>query len=221
MRNGKQSREYYFRNGVLKERAIWYIIFRAAGKNLPGLKPGENKRRGQPFAPSAKKETFIMNMGTNLRIMGAVVSAVFALCFYSLAAAAEKGPTEIKQTDKCHVCGMFVAKYNGWIAQVIFSDGTYAAFDGPKDMFKFYFDPGKYNPSRKKSDITKLYVTEYYSTRLMDAEKLFFVERSDVYGPMGAELIPIKSMEAAREFMGDHKGRKILKFGEIKPGDLK
>lgn len=162
-----------------------------------------------------------MIIETKRRTMGSSLALVLALCFYSLSAAAEKGPADIKQTDKCQICGMFVAKYPGWIAQVIFSDGTYAAFDGPRDMFKFYFDPGKYNPSRKKSDITKLYVTEYYSTRIMDAEKLFFVVGSDVYGPMGAELIPVDSMEAAREFMRDHQGKKIIKFGEIKPGDLK
>lgn len=133
----------------------------------------------------------------------------------SLSFAAERKPVEVKKTDKCQVCGMFVAKYKEWLAQVIFSDGTYAVFDGPKDMLRYYFNPAKYNPSKKQSDIQTLYVTEYYSTKLMDARKLFYVSGSDVTGPMGAELVPLESEQKAKEFMKDHNGRKILKFSEI------
>jgi nitrous oxide reductase accessory protein NosL len=133
----------------------------------------------------------------------------------SLSFAAERKPVEVKKTDKCQVCGMFVAKYKEWIAQVIFTDGTYAVFDGPKDMFRYYVNPSKYNPSKKQSDIQTLYVTEYYSTKLMDAREVFYVSGSDVTGPMGAELVPLGSEQKAKEFMKDHNGKKILKFSDI------
>lgn len=150
----------------------------------------------------------------------------FFICFffYLLSAsspAAEKKPVEVKQRDKCPVCGMFVAKYPEWTAQVIFNDGTYDVFDGPKDMFKYYFDLEKYNASKRQSDISAIYVTEYYSTKLLDARDVPFVLGSDVYGPMGVELIPISTLDKAKEFMRDHKGKRILKFEEVKPGDLR
>ncbi|MBA4372689.1 MAG: nitrous oxide reductase accessory protein NosL [Thermodesulfovibrio sp.] len=133
----------------------------------------------------------------------------------SLSFGADKKPVEVKKTDKCQVCGMFVAKYKEWVAQIIFADGTYAVFDGPKDMLRFYFNPQKYNPAKKQSDIQMLYVTEYYSTKLMDARKLFYVSGSNVTGPMGAELVPLESEQKAKEFLKDHNGKKVLKFSEI------
>lgn len=137
------------------------------------------------------------------------------LLIASLTFAAERRPVEVKKTDKCQVCGMFVAKYKEWIAQAVFPDGTYAVFDGPKDMFRYYFNTAKYNPAKKQSDIQALYVTEYYSTKLMDARKLLYVTGSDVTGPMGAEFVPFETEQKAREFMKDHHGRKVLKFSEI------
>jgi len=110
---------------------------------------------------------------------------------------------------------MFVTKYKTWIAQIVFSDNTYAAFDGPKDMFKYYLQLSKYASSRKPSDITAVYVTEYYSAKLMDAKKMFYVAGSNVLGPMGNELIPVASEEKAREFMRDYKGKERLKFHEV------
>jgi nitrous oxide reductase accessory protein NosL len=111
---------------------------------------------------------------------------------------------------------MLVAGYPNWVSQIIFSDGTYALFDGPKDMFRYYFSIAKYNPAKKQVDIDAIYVTEYYSTKFMDARKLFFIKGSDVDGPMGVELVPIDSAEKAREFMKDHHGKKVLKFDEVK-----
>jgi len=128
---------------------------------------------------------------------------------------AERKPIEIKKDDKCRVCGMFVAHYKEWIAQIIFSDGTYAVFDGPKDMTRYYNGLAKYNPSKKQSDIAAVYVTEYYSARLMDARKMFYVSGSDVSGPMGQEFIPVDTEKKAREFMQDHGGKKILRFPEL------
>lgn len=150
-----------------------------------------------------------------------IASALCIFFFLNPSFAIEKRPVEVKSRDKCPVCGMFVAKYPKWIAQVIFKDGTYAVFDGAKDMFKYYFNMSKYNPSKGVSDISAIYVTEYYSTNMMEAEKLFFVQGSDVHGPMGRELIPIATEKMAEEFLKDHHGKKILRFNEVTMEDLK
>ncbi len=151
---------------------------------------------------------------------GAVVAVMIA-ALSPLSLAAEKKPVEVRKNDKCQVCGMLVAGFPTWISQVVFNDGTYALFDGPKDMFRYYFNIGKYNPAKKIADIGAIYVTEYYSTKYMDARKAFFVQGSNVDGPMGVELVPIESLGKAKEFMKDHKGKKILRFDEVKREDLK
>ncbi len=162
-----------------------------------------------------------MNKIIRLTPLFALSVALFLL-FSSALQAQEKGPIAVKKGDKCQVCGMFVSGFPTWVAEIIFNDGTYSVFDGPKDMFRYYFNIAKYNPSKKQSDINAIYVTEYYSTKFMDARKgIFFVQGSDVNGPMGSELVPVDSLGRAKEFMKDHRGKKILKFDEVRKEDLR
>jgi nitrous oxide reductase accessory protein NosL len=129
--------------------------------------------------------------------------------------AAEKKPIKPAKGDKCPVCGMFVAKYPDWVGEIIFNDGSVAFFDGAKDLFKYYFNLDKYNPKKSMADIEAIYVTEYYNMKLIDASTALYVIGSDVYGPMGRELIPFETREDAEIFIKDHKGERILKFREI------
>jgi nitrous oxide reductase accessory protein NosL len=119
--------------------------------------------------------------------------------------------------DKCPVCGMFVAKYPDWLASSRLKDGTTYFFDGPKDLFSHYLDTQRYTPGKRQADIVAMSVKEYYSLKTIDARSAFFVSGSDVYGPMGAELIPFASQKDAASFMKDHKGKRILRFHEITP----
>jgi copper chaperone NosL len=135
--------------------------------------------------------------------------------------AAEVKPVKPSPRDKCPVCGMFVAKYPDFIAEFIFSDGTYAVFDGVKDMFKDYFNLKKYHPSKQLSDIRAIFVTDYYTLALINGHEAFYVGGSDVYGPMGKELIPFSEEADAKEFMKDHKGKSILRFKEVTPEIIK
>jgi len=122
--------------------------------------------------------------------------------------------------DKCPVCGMFVSGYPNWIAEVIFKDGSYAVFDGPKDMFTYYFTISKYTREKTKTDISALFVTEYYSTRVLSARDAYFILGSDVVGPMGNEFVPVQGKAAADQFFKDHHGKRLLTFGEVTPEDI-
>jgi nitrous oxide reductase accessory protein NosL len=116
---------------------------------------------------------------------------------------------------------MFVAKYPDWICSITFRDGTSAYFDGPKDMFVYYLGMKKYNPAKGRTDIVTVQVKNYYDLSMIDGLKAFYVVGSDVYGPMGKELIPFRSASDAGEFLKDHKGKKILRFGDINQELLK
>jgi copper chaperone NosL len=116
---------------------------------------------------------------------------------------------------KCPICGMFVAPYANWNARISFKDASEAIFDGAKDMFKYYRELKKYNPTRTKADVTAISVKDYYSKEFIDAWQAFFVIWSDVYGPMGNEPIPFQREADAKKFLKEHKGRKILKFKDI------
>ncbi|MDQ1263475.1 MAG: hypothetical protein QG559_476 [Campylobacterota bacterium] len=119
---------------------------------------------------------------------------------------------KVTKDEKCPICGMFVYKYPKWAAQIFYGDKRYS-FDGVKDMMKYYF--------LHKEGVAKMLVTDYYSQNVIEAKNAFFVLGSDVYGPMGDELIPFKSQNEANSFSLDHKGKKVLKFDEITKEALK
>ena len=131
-----------------------------------------------------------------------------------------KGAIVINDEEKCPVCGMFTYKYHKWVAQIFYTHNEHEhhfSFDGVKDLMKFYFNPmawGDYN-SFKIENISKILVTDYYTQKAIDASKAFYVLHSDIYGPMGHELIPFENIEDAKTFMSDHRGKKILTFKEI------
>jgi copper chaperone NosL len=137
------------------------------------------------------------------------------------AVAGEKAPVAISPKDKCPICGMFVKKHPDWIAQIVFKDGSHVVFDGAKDMFKYYHGMARHSPGREQSDIDSIYVTDYYSLQLIDGLKAYYVIGSDVFGPMGKELIPFASTGDATEFGADHMGKGVLKFGDVTAGRLK
>jgi len=119
--------------------------------------------------------------------------------------------------EKCPVCGMFVARHPDWIAAITFRDGERAVFDGAKDLFKFWLEPGRFLPSRRREDVAALAVTDYYAVAAVDARAAWYVVGSDVLGPMGRELVPFARREDAEEFLRDHHGARIVGFDEVTP----
>ena len=146
---------------------------------------------------------------------------LFHFIMGSLLWADEVKPGKLTPADKCPVCGMFVAKYPDFVDQVVFKDGTHAFFDGVKDLMKYYFDLPKYNPAKTTADIAHILVTDYYSMNLVDGFQAYYVIGSDVYGPMGKELMPFNDEAAAKEFKVDHQGKAILSFKDITPELIK
>jgi copper chaperone NosL len=145
-----------------------------------------------------------------------VVAAGLLVAFATLAGDAafpRPGPR-----DKCPVCGMFVARYPDWTAAVVLRGGTTLYFDGAKDLFKFLASPGTY--TRDLAAVEGVLVTDYYAVRAVDARQAFYVVGSDVFGPMGKELVPFGKRLDAEEFLRDHRGRGILRFDEIHPAVL-
>jgi copper chaperone NosL len=145
------------------------------------------------------------------------VGVAIMLLAASVAWAGDPVPEKPSPQDKCPVCGMFVAKYPDFIARIVFQDGSQAFFDGTKDMLKYYFDLAKYNHTKKTADIAAVFVTDYYSLQLIDGHAAYYVVGSDVFGPMGRELIPFLEEKAAKEFLRDHNGKSLLTFPEITP----
>jgi len=159
----------------------------------------------------------------SMRVIARLAILALAVWAFGAVAAAAGAQGTVKPTDrdKCPVCGMFVFKYPDWTAGVLFKDGTYAVFDGTKDLYKFLLDIKQYAPARGQADIDRFFVSDYYSVKQIDGRAAFYVIGSDIFGPMGKELIPFEQETDAREFLKDHKGKKVLRYREITPEVLK
>lgn len=125
------------------------------------------------------------------------------------------GPRKPGVKDKCPVCGMFVAEYPEFLAQIIRTDGSVLFFDGPKDFFSFIENSDRYSSKIETFSLNEFYVTDYYSQEPINAGGAWYVVDSDILGPMGKELVPFKTKDDAIEFISDHSGTKILRFNEI------
>ncbi len=112
----------------------------------------------------------------------------------------------VTKDEKCPICGMYLYKYPSWVCKINSKEKS-AGFDGIKDMMKYYFD--------HKDATAEILVQEYYTAKTINARDAFFVLGSDVYGPMGNELIAFKDEKSAKRFMLDHNAKEILKFQEI------
>jgi len=152
----------------------------------------------------------------SFRLLTALLLSLTLL--YSVALAAPPAPSA---KDKCPVCGMFVSKYPDWVVSVTFTDSTALYFDGAKDFFTYYLNMQKYTPAKKQASIASVTVNDYYTLKATDARQAYFVSGSDVYGPMGKELVPFGKAADAQAFFKDHKGKKILRFNEVSPAILK
>jgi len=146
---------------------------------------------------------------------------VLALLLWALPVAAAEAPAPADKTERCPVCGMFVAPYPTWQATLVFADGQRLVFDGPKDLFRYLQEPSLRLPGRSPAEVRQVWVTEYYSAAPIPARDVFFIAGSDVMGPMGAELVPVKGRKQAETFMRDHGGRRVMVFDgrELKPVD--
>jgi copper chaperone NosL len=149
--------------------------------------------------------------------MKRIISAVLAIgCLLIISAqngfAVPIDPVEADQ--RCPVCGMFVAQYEQWLAQIIITSRDPLVFDGVKDMMAYYFNPAGYGEAADM-ETAEIWVRNYYTLDYINARAAYYVVGSDVMGPMGDELIPFSSLEEAENFKTDHHGKEILRFAEI------
>ena len=127
----------------------------------------------------------------------------------------KKTDIQIHKKERCPVCGMFVTPFPKWLTQIQFKDGTHHTFDGMKCLFRYYFTPEKFNPDGLKKTINRILVRDYYNLEFIDHDKAIYVVGSNVYGPMGHEVIPFGDKKAAETFLSEHVGLRLYRFDQV------
>ena len=179
-----------------------------------------NVNQIKEFNSIGEAKQYLIDNNTCKNLDSSMLQAVSIYLYNPLYAADKSKMINIPEDAKCPVCGMFVSKFPKWVAQIQLQDGHNHYFDGVKDMMKFYFNPTKYH-AHSNEQILQMNVTDYYSLESTDGKKAYYVLGSNVYGPMGEELIPFKNEDEAKTFITDHFGKKVVSFDEIKEEMIK
>ncbi|MCC5943334.1 MAG: nitrous oxide reductase accessory protein NosL [Bernardetiaceae bacterium] len=118
-------------------------------------------------------------------------------------------PSPLEQD--CSFCGMpsgEFPKFNAYFKTASSQHG----FCSTRCLFAFYLNDENQITA---ADITEAQVTDYYTTKKIEAKKAFYVSGSQQKGPMGADFMPFDTQDAAQEFKIDHKGEAIYTFEQI------
>ncbi|HAS46310.1 MAG TPA: nitrous oxide reductase accessory protein NosL [Microscillaceae bacterium] len=121
----------------------------------------------------------------------------------------DKENTTTKENFDCRHCGMPSQEYPKWKAKVVTETGN-VWYCSPRCMFISTLDKQK-GPKGIKS----IEVISYYDTKPIDAKTAMYVIGSDVLGPMGHDLVPLKDKAAATDFKNEHKGEAIVTFDKV------
>jgi len=116
--------------------------------------------------------------------------------------------------ERCRKCGMLVDNHPRWVAGLENASGKEERFCCPRCMFSQLRGP-------RGAGCRACWVTEYYDQKRTPIDEVFFVAGSNVIGPMGKSLVPIRGRVAAERFLKDHQGNRILLAPDIDLRTLK
>lgn len=111
-----------------------------------------------------------------------------------------------RSDERCDLCGMRIEATSEWRAGGASADGEELHFDAPKCLFRYHLTRG---------GVQRPWVIEHYSQEHADAEALLYVTGTELYSPMGSDLVPVRGREAAEGLRIDHHGDAIHTFGEV------
>lgn len=118
-----------------------------------------------------------------------------------------KDDTQSTDNQRCAQCGMPTEEFQAWRGKIITATAA-KHFCSPRCLFIN-------SQAHSLASTDSVFVTDYYGQTLIDGRTAYYVIGSDVIGPMGHDLIPLASQQAADDFMKEHKGQQVVTFREV------
>ncbi|MCK8603596.1 nitrous oxide reductase accessory protein NosL [Desulfoferrobacter suflitae] len=116
------------------------------------------------------------------------------------------GCMQINDADRCPVCAMKVANYPNFSSALQLTDGRTYYFCGSGCMIRAWLHPDTFLAAPRE-DIKRAVVRDYFSGEQFDALAATWVAGSDVIGPMGPAMVPLKDAKLVEVFKRRHGGR--------------
>ncbi len=115
------------------------------------------------------------------------------------------GHMQISGTDRCPVCAMVVVKHPKFASAIQLVSGDTYYFCGTGCMLKTWLHPEiilKVRRDQMKRAVTR----DYFTGEPFDAEQAYWVAGSDIVGPMGKVIVPVKVRKNVEVFRKRHGG---------------
>lgn len=118
-----------------------------------------------------------------------------------------------EQRDECDICGMWIDQYMSTRHVITLKDNTTKSFCSLACAAKYL--------NENKENVKDVKVADFLTQKLIDAEKAFYLEGSDVPGVMSyTSRIAFSTKTDAEKFQSTHGGR-IITFEQAIENQLK
>lgn len=126
----------------------------------------------------------------------------------------ENGRMQISPEDRCPVCAMNVDHHRKFASAIQLKDKTTYYFCGTGCMIRSWMHPDIFL-GVDETGLKLPVVREYFTGREVDARQVIWVAGSDVVGPMGPALVPVKDERSMKAFMQRHGGKTHFRLEQM------
>jgi nitrous oxide reductase accessory protein NosL len=126
----------------------------------------------------------------------------------------ESGAMQISIQDRCPVCAMQVSKHKKFACAVqLMNDRTFY-FCGTGCMIRSWIHPEIFLGAAKE-ELKRSVVQDYFSGEQVPGRSVYWVAGSDVIGPMGPALVPLKNKRHLDAFKKRHGAKAVFRLSEM------
>ncbi|MGD9210826.1 MAG: nitrous oxide reductase accessory protein NosL [Desulfobacteraceae bacterium] len=129
-----------------------------------------------------------------------------------------KGHMHIHKSDRCPLCAMFPARYPEFSCALKLTDNRTYYFCSPRCLLRVWGEPTRFLKV-SKDKITHIIVRHYFTGEQMDGKTALWVSGSNVIGPMGPALVPLKTHSEVATFKKRHGAKQVFRLMELTSND--
>jgi nitrous oxide reductase accessory protein NosL len=126
----------------------------------------------------------------------------------------EDGELHVSDGDRCPVCGMQVKKHPKFASALELVDGRTFYFCGTGCLIRTWLHPELF-VRVGKPELRRAVVRDYFEGKPLSALEAHWVAGSDVVGPMGPALVPLRSEADVETFRKRHGGKTVFRLGDL------
>jgi len=126
----------------------------------------------------------------------------------------KRGAMHISSQDRCPVCAMQVSKHQKFACAIELKNGRTFYFCGSGCMIRSWMHPDIFLGTTK-TELKRSVVQDYFTGQQVSGGSVFWVAGSDVIGPMGPALVPLKNEQGLEVFKKRHGATTVFRLSEM------